>query len=121
MSSQEISDYKEIVKTLSSDEFAGRGYVENGIDKAADFISEAYKKRGLMQFNSNYKQNFTISVNTFPSKTDITINNTTLIPGKDFLINAASASLSGTFKVKYFHYSEFLTGLDLRKVKIKKE
>ena len=41
-------DYaREVVNTLASDEFKGRGYVENGDQLAADYIRNEFKKFGL--------------------------------------------------------------------------
>jgi hypothetical protein len=30
---------------------AGRGYVKEGVEKAADYLAAAYKKAGLLNFN----------------------------------------------------------------------
>ena len=65
---------KEIVKTLTSEDFAGRGYVNDGHNKAANFIAEKFKEFGLEGFDSDYKQEFQIDVNTFNGNSDVKID-----------------------------------------------
>lgn len=51
-----------IEKVLSSDDMRGRRAFTEDIDKAADFISDEFKKTGLQTWNnnSNYKQEFSM-------------------------------------------------------------
>ncbi|MEQ9310628.1 MAG: M28 family peptidase [Balneolaceae bacterium] len=90
---------KEIVKTLSSEEFKGRGYLEDGDKIAADFIREEFKKNGLKSYSKKYYQEFTLSVNTFPDSINLEVNGTELITGYDFLVTPGSPSVSGTYDV----------------------
>ncbi len=53
---------KKIVRTLSADDMEGRGLKTRGIDKAADFIAEEFKKAGLHPVEeSSYFQSFNSS------------------------------------------------------------
>lgn len=88
---------KEVVKTLTSDDFKGRGYVEQGDKRAADYIRSQFKEFGLKAFNEDYYQTFTTPVNTFPNNITLKINGVSLEAGKDFLVEPGSKSLSGTF------------------------
>jgi len=96
---QDIKYSKNVVKTLCSDEFKGRGYVEEGEKIAADYISKEFEKIGLLKFKNSYFQKFSTPVNTFPANMELTINGKTLVAGKDYLINADSPSLQGEFEV----------------------
>lgn len=94
---QDIHYAKSVVKTLASKEFKGRGYVAKGDKIAADYIANEFKKLGVKKFKNTYFQEFTTPVNTFPSKMDLSINGKTLTAGVDFLIDASSPSIKGTF------------------------
>ncbi|WP_421945981.1 M28 family metallopeptidase [Pedobacter sp.] len=91
---QDSTYTRNIVKTLTSKTFWGRGYTKDGMAKAADFLSSEYKKIGLSSLSENYKQDFTFAVNTFPGKMLVEINGKKLTPGKDFIINNESPSIN---------------------------
>ena len=78
-----------IVKTLASEAFHGRGYVQNGSDLAASFIEEEMKAMDLEIIS---KPAFQVSVNTFPRKMQLTIDGQMLKPGKDYLVDPSSPS-----------------------------
>lgn len=91
---QDSTYTRNIVKTLTSKTFWGRGYTKDGMAKAADFLSSEYKKIGLASVSENYKQSFNFSVNTFPGKMLVEINGKKLFPGKDFIVNNESPSIN---------------------------
>lgn len=91
---QDSTYTRNIVKTLTSKTFWGRGYTKDGMAKAADFLSSEYKKIGLASVSENYKQSFNFSVNTFPGKMLVEINGKKLTPGKDFIVNNESPSIN---------------------------
>jgi hypothetical protein len=96
--SQDTGYAREIVNTLASQEFKGRGYVEKGDSLAADFIMNEFRRIGLKPvFSDSYYQEFNISVNTFPGKLSLKFNHENLIPGRDFLVESSSPSISGKF------------------------
>ena len=45
-SSQDLTQYKKIVKDLSSARFQGRGYARGGANKAGKYLEKAYRKAG---------------------------------------------------------------------------
>ena len=49
---------KRFIKTLCSQEFHGRGYVNNGDNIAADYIAKTFKEIGVSTVNGSYFQNF---------------------------------------------------------------
>lgn len=53
------NDVQRILNTLASDEMEGRATFSIGIEKAADFIAEEFKKGGLQpMYEENYRQTF---------------------------------------------------------------
>lgn len=95
---QNINYAKEVVKTLASGEFYGRGYVSEGDKIAANYISSEFEKIGLKSFKKNYIQKFSISVNTFSGAMNLSLNGEKKIPGADYLIEPGSPSIKGEFK-----------------------
>ena len=98
--SQDIEYAKRIIEKLSSPEFKGRGYVENGDKISADYISKEFLSLGLLPGNKkSYYQKFDISVNTLPNKVSLKIDGTELKPAVDFLIESSCPSISGKFPI----------------------
>lgn len=88
---QDLNYARKTISTLTSKKYWGRGYTNNGMGKAADFIESEFKRFGLSPLSGNsYKQFFSFPVNTFPSNMSLKLNGKTLIPGKDFIVHQAS-------------------------------
>nr|WP_294949989.1 M28 family peptidase [uncultured Mucilaginibacter sp.] len=97
---QDIKFARKMVDTLTSKYFWGRGYTNNGMGKAADFISAQLKSYGVKPMSGkSYLQDFSYSVNTFPGKVDVAINGVPLVPGKDFLVTPDSKGVKGEGKL----------------------
>jgi len=94
---------REIVDTLTSEYFRGRGVVNGGERKAADFIKKEYKKHGLKAFNDKYFQFFSYSINSFPGTVEVSFGNTKLVAGKDFLVGAKSGKMYGSFEIVWYN------------------
>ncbi len=94
---------KEIVKTLTSEEYAGRGYVKNGHNKAANFIAEKFKELGLEGFDSDFKQEFQIDVNTFNGNSDILIDGKLMYAGVDFIVDPSCPSIKGKYDLVWLN------------------
>ncbi|MFI5172553.1 MAG: M28 family metallopeptidase [Chitinophagales bacterium] len=88
-----------IVDTLTSPYMNGRGYVNNGNKKAAEYISNIFEKNQLSKFGKNYYQEFKMDVNTFPDKITLIINGKTLIAGEDFIVSGNSGEIEGDFSL----------------------
>lgn len=87
-----------VIKKLTSKEFYGRGYLNNGLDKAAKFISSELKRfKTEPLFTTGYFQWFDFDVNTFPDKMNVKINGKLLKPGIDFIPNPESGSVKGKY------------------------
>lgn len=67
--SQDLAIARKIIDTLSSKYFFGRGYINKGMDKAANFLANEFKVRGLQPVKGKtFLQSFSYPVNTFPGK-----------------------------------------------------
>ena len=82
-----------LVDTLASPHFDGRGYVNNGAEKAADFIANQFDSLGLTHSMS---QTLPIRVNIFPGALDLELDGVKLIPGKDYLVDPLSGGGNAT-------------------------
>ena len=94
---------KEIVKTLTSEDYAGRGYVNDGHNKAANYIAEKFKELGLEGFDSDYKQEFQIDVNTFNGKSDVKIDGKLMYAGVDFIVDPSCPSVKGKYDLVWLN------------------
>jgi aminopeptidase YwaD len=79
-----------ITRGLAGPSFAGRGYVNDGMARAANFIAHEMSRLGL----SVARQSFAYSVNSFPGKMRLKINGKLLRPGIDYLVQADSRSVT---------------------------
>ncbi len=100
---------RQVIKKLTSKDFFGRGYLNNGLDKAAKYISselERFKAKPL--FATGYFQWFDFNVNTFPGKMKVKLNGKLLKPGIDFILAPGSSGQIGKFdlvKKDSLHYT----------------
>ena len=81
----------EYVDTLCSPSFYGRGYVNNGNNKAAEFILTTLKDLGL----KTKVQKYTFPVNTYDGQLIVALNGKPLEAGKDFILDPGSPSFNG--------------------------
>jgi aminopeptidase YwaD len=85
-----------MVDTLTSRYFWGRGYTNDGMKKAEQFLASLFKSFGLQPLNSNsYLQPFSYPVNTFPGKMQVAVNGKELVAGKDFIVSPDSKGVKG--------------------------
>jgi len=102
---------KVILDSLCSDRYAGRGYVDNGVEKAADFIVRELKNNGISTFkNEPYLQGYTFDVNTFPFAIEVKLDDKVLEIGIDYLVNATSGTAQGIFKTVEYNSTNFYKG-----------
>lgn len=110
---QDIGYAKEIVETLASDEFKGRGYVGGGDKIAAEFIRAEFEKMGILPFRETFFQDFKTDVNTFPSSVGLSLDGVAKIPGVEYLVEPGSSGISGTYKTIRLEIDDFF---DLEKL-----
>jgi len=97
--SQNLEYAKAVVKKLASPELHGRGYTVNGNAMAADFIVGEFKRFGLVPCGTTFYQKFEIPINTYPKEMLLKLNDETLQPGVDYLIESSSPGIKGKYKV----------------------
>lgn len=90
---QDSTYTRNVVNTITSKEFWGRGYTKDGMKKAAEYLTVEYQKIGLLPMGNSYTQPFNFPVNTFPGKMMVAINGQKLVPGKDFIVNNESPGI----------------------------
>jgi hypothetical protein len=106
---QDLKYARGLIDTLSSPAFLGRGYVDNGDKVAANYIRIQLIKNYVTPFTVNYYQPFSYPMNTFPGKMQIKMGETILIPGVDYLVDAASPGIKGSFKTVWLDENTFST------------
>jgi len=103
ISSQNISYARNVIDTLTSSSFHGRGAVNEGEKKAAQFIADEFNKHGLIPFKSSYLQTFDSPINTFFGKLSLQFDNLKLTAGKDYIVGGASSGIKGTFSLAWYN------------------
>ena len=98
LGAQDLAHYKKIVKELSSAKYQGRGYAEDGANKAGKYLEKEFVKTGADQVIC---QPFKLDINTFPGKMDVSIDGKKYIPGIDFTVREFNPGLKGEFKIYY--------------------
>ena len=78
LSGQNLDHYKKIVKELSSAKYQGRSYAEDGANKAGKWIAKEFAKIGV---DYVVCQPFTLDINTFPGKMEMSIDGKKQTPG----------------------------------------
>ncbi len=94
---QDLAFGKKMVDTLSSSAFWGRGYTKDGMKKAANFLASQFREYKLLPLNGNdYFQHYTFSINTFPGKMSVRINDRLLVPGRDYIVAGSSKGMNAS-------------------------
>ena len=101
-----------VVKELCSKEYCGRGYVNDGHVKAANYINKRFEEFGLSKFNNNYFQYFNIQANTFPDSVSLYVEGNKLETGIDYLISSVSGSAKGTFNLRFINRNNIIQFLE---------
>ena len=104
LNAQDLAHYQKIVKELSSAKYQGRGYAEDGANKAGKWIAKEFAKVGADEVTC---QPFTLNINTFPSKMDVRVDGKKLTPGVDFTLREFNPGLKGEFKLYYVDMENF--------------
>ena len=98
LGAQDLAHYKKIVKELSSAKYQGRGYAEDGANKAGRWIAKEFAKVGADEVVC---QPFKLNINTFPGKMDVRIDGKKLAPGVDFTLREFNPGIKGEFNLYY--------------------
>ena len=95
LQAQDLEYARKIVDTLCHPDLHGRGYVENGHTKAAQYLANEWQRLGAQPLGTAYFQPFRIDVNTFPGAMTLSVNGQLLTPGKDYLIDPCASAHAG--------------------------
>ena len=98
LSAQDLAHYKKIVKELSSAKYQGRGYAEDGANKAGRWIAKEFNKIGADEVVC---QPFKLNINTFPRKMEMSIDGKKMVPGVDFTLREFNPSIKGDYNLYY--------------------
>lgn len=102
---------RSVITTLTSEEFAGRGYVDDGMQKSAEFIASEFQKLGLEKVNDSYFQEFTMPINVIKNA-ELKLNGKQLKYGEDFIVKPNSYSQNFHRKeIYYFDPIDYTTSL----------
>jgi aminopeptidase YwaD len=102
LSAQDLIYTKQIINTLCDQKFHGRGYINNGSNKAGNFLIEELKRIGLSPIvNNDFKQIYSFSVNTFPKRVKLAVNGKALEVGRQFIVDASSAKWNQNIPLTY--------------------
>ena len=96
MNAQDLSHYKKIIKELSSAKYQGRGYAEDGANKAGEWIAREFAKVGADEVVC---QPFTLDINTFPGKMELSVDGKKQTPGVDFTLREFNPGIKGEFNL----------------------
>ena len=93
-------DIRKLVDTLASTSMEGRGYVDGGLGKAADFIENQFISLGLTTAGKSYRQPFMHDVNVFDGAAMLFLNQQPLLAGIDFVVTPGSRAVKGGRNLK---------------------
>ncbi len=99
LNAQNMERVHAYLDTLCSPNMHGRGATYDGQKIAANYLSDRFREIGLSSFSESYFQTFNYDINTFPKKVFFKTNKTTLITGKDYIVQAGSPSGKATLKI----------------------
>jgi aminopeptidase YwaD len=96
---QDMARVRRTIEVLASNALHGRGYVQQGDQKAAVYLRGRLRKLGLQPLVPRYTQSFTLDVNTFPGQLKLQLrlaaqpeSGLLLRPGADFIAAPNSAA-----------------------------
>jgi aminopeptidase YwaD len=88
--------------TLCSARFAGRGYVNDGVNIAAEYIAQQLEKLDVQPQGTSYFQRYSFPINTIPGGIYCKLDGTSFNAGEHFLVSSSSKSCNGKFKLYPF-------------------
>ena len=107
-SSQILQEVKQHLSILCSDSLAGRGYVDDGVNKAANYIESQFEKLKMRKYGKSYTQSYAFPVNTHPFPIRCNLDNQSMRAGIDYLVEAGSPGIQGTFRLLHFNPADSL-------------
>lgn len=99
------ANVRHTIEQLCAPALHGRGYVQNGMGKAADYLAARLQAMELQV----QQQSFSLPVNTFPGAVQLRLGNRELVPGRDFLVGPASGSYQGVAMLNRYDSATLFT------------
>ncbi len=99
LNGQDIDYARELIHTLCSEKYAGRGYVNGGDRMAADLIRTEFAKHKLFPLGQDYFQHLGFPVIYYPGQADLSADDVPLAAGEDFIVNPGCPTLKGIYQV----------------------
>ena len=91
---------RQVIDSLSSPYFKGRGYTGEGAWKASEYIASELKKYNAAPlFGKEYFQPFSFQTTSLSGNPTLSVDGKTLTPAKDFILWPNSPTLKGTYKL----------------------
>jgi len=103
---QNLDRAKSDLEKLTSPELAGRGYVDNGLGKASEFLKKRLNEIGLEPMVQPYG----FEVNTFPKTSSLKVGKQKLKEGYDFIIDPRSGAYQGKLNIFRLDSASLLSG-----------
>lgn len=116
VNAQNIAYAKQIIDTLTSADFDGRGVVNDGEKRAAQFIEKEFSRLNLKPIKETFLQEFIYPINSFPNQTTVVIDKNKLTPGVDFLVMPKSCKMEGDFNLIWYNKANIPTKKQLKKL-----
>jgi Predicted aminopeptidases len=91
----------QIVKDLSGKDMNGRGYVNDGSNKAGKYLAKEMKSIGLQAFDVDYAQKYHFDVNSFPGKMLVKVDGKKLKAGLDYVVHPRLSTQKGRYELLY--------------------
>ena len=104
LNAQDLALYKKVVKNLSSTKYQGRGYAEDGANKAGKYLAKEFARAGADEVIC---QPFTLDINTFPGKMEVSVDGKKYIPGADFTLREFAPGIKGEFKLYHIDTANY--------------
>ncbi|MBL7765071.1 MAG: M28 family peptidase [Chitinophagaceae bacterium] len=105
---QNIEYSKQIIRELCNEKYAGRGYVDDGVNKAADYLGEQFRALKLKPVGKSFFQTYAFPVNTHPFPIRCTLDAQVMRTGADFLLSPGCQRISGQFNLLHFYPKDSL-------------
>ncbi len=103
---QNLDQVKSDLEMLASPELAGRGYVDNGLGKASEFLQGRLREIGPEPMIQPYG----FAVNTFPKTSSLKVGKQKLKEGYDFIIDPRSGAYQGKLDIFQLDSASLLSG-----------
>ena len=101
VTSQNINYARQVLDTLCSSHFDGRGYYNNGEKRAANYIKNQFESLGLKPIGNSFLQKFNLSVNTITGNPKVCADDKVFKAGEEFLIAPSSKTFKGKGQLFY--------------------